>query len=362
VASILFGLTTLQTHFYFQRFPNDTLWMKYFVATIWMFDALHIILCTHTMYYYLISNFGNGPALKTEVWSLALQTDCNGIIGMAVELFFARRVFKLSRNYAITGVITVFALIHFSLGIYFTVQAFMLQEFTKFGALTWVTCVGLGSAAAADLVIAISLVYSLQSARTGIARTDNIISTLIVYAINTGAVTSIVATICVFCFAFMPTNFIWLSFFWILGKLYANSLLANLNGREALRGRGKMDEGTVILPLSQMQSGVKSPKPMKSRYSMQGQSGLKVNVHTETMIYGRDQQLHYSPSSTQHYSPSSYHQTSPTRTSSPPPWNRVLHISEPLRNHTHLETPFEFDETHPRSSQDNNRSLPSHAF
>jgi hypothetical protein len=69
-----------------------------------------------------------------------------------------------------TAVICVFALIHFTLGIYFTVQAFILRDFMQFAALTWVTCVGLGSAAAADLIIAISLVCSLQKVRTGIAR------------------------------------------------------------------------------------------------------------------------------------------------------------------------------------------------
>jgi len=270
---------------------------------------------------------------------MAIQTDCNGIIGMSVELFFARRVYKLSGNRLITGIITLFALIHFTLGIYFTVQAFVLQSFDKFAALTWVTCVGLGSAAAADLIIAISLVYSLRSVRTGIARTDSIITTLILYAINTGAITSLVATICVFCFAFMPTNFVWLSFFWVLGKLYSNSLLANLNSREALRGRGKSEDGTVILPLSQLQSGGKSQK----RYSQQSRPGIRINVTTETSLHGLEYQ--YSPSSA-------------TTSSTIPPWNRQLHISEPPRrpSHKQLESLPEFA-TYSHSHSSSNEAL-----
>ncbi|KZT42651.1 hypothetical protein SISSUDRAFT_1041263 [Sistotremastrum suecicum HHB10207 ss-3] len=278
-SAVLFGLTTLQTYLYFNRFPHDARWMKGLVATIWCLDALHVALCTHTIYHYLIVNYGNSDALLTEVWSLAIQTDCNGLIGMMVECFFARRVLKLSGNRYITTLIIVLAFIHFGLGVYFTVEAFVLKDFSQFAKLTWVTCTGLGSAAAADITIAVSLVYTLQKIRTGMARTDNVITTLIVYAINTGALTSMFATVCVFCYAFMPTNFVWLAFFWVLGKLYANSLLATLNSREALRGKGKTDEGTVILPMSQLTSSRSHKIPT---FNTSNGGGVRINVHTTT--------------------------------------------------------------------------------
>lgn len=44
---------------------------------------------------------------------------------------------------------------------------FALREFSKYVQLTWVTSAGLGGAAAADIVIAVSLVYYLSQNRTG---------------------------------------------------------------------------------------------------------------------------------------------------------------------------------------------------
>jgi len=335
VGSILFGVSTLQTHLYYQKFPNDSFWIKRLVLLIWFVDAMHVVLCTHTIYHYLVSNFNNPPALSTTIWSLALQTDCNGLVGMLVELFFARRVYKLSGNVILTMIICILSLIHFSLGVYFTAMSMILQDFSSFPSLTWVTCFGLGSAAVADLLIAGSMVFFLKRARTGIPRTDSIITTLIVYAINTGLATSIVAVICVICFALMPVNFVWLSFFWILGKLYANSLLANLNAREALRGpRSRQD--TVILPLSQMRSGPslmsppRSPISQKMPTSPSGKPGVHINVTTETVVDTHGRRVSQP-------NPRGSH----SRGGAGRYWNNELHISEhPPRGAPYPEASF----------------------
>jgi len=122
----------------------------------------------------------------------------------------------------------------------------MLKEFSRYSELTWVTSVGLGGAAAADILIAVSLVYFLGRNRTGFEATDSLITTLMIYAINTGLLTSICASLAVICFAIMPTNFVWLSFFWCLGKLYVNSFLASLNSRMQLRERIAPSDGTFV--------------------------------------------------------------------------------------------------------------------
>jgi len=98
------------------------------------------------------------------------------------------------------------------------------------------------------------LCYFLRQSRTGFQRTDNLITTLMLYAINTGLLTSICATIAVIAFATMPVNFVWLAFFWCLGKFYVNSLLATLNSREALRVKVMPADGTFV-PLSHLRTG-----------------------------------------------------------------------------------------------------------
>ncbi|KAL4250774.1 hypothetical protein ABKN59_006072 [Abortiporus biennis] len=233
----LFGVTLLQTYEYYKRYPSDHVLLKTLVACLTILDTLHLFFCGRTIYWYLVSNFGDFDNLDKTTWSMALQTDFNGIIGMAVEFFFARRVWIMSHNWFLTSVICVLATIHFTLGILFTVESFILGEFSKFKSLTWITCTGLGCAAAADIIIALSMCIYLSKKRTGIDRTDSLVTTLMIYSINTGLLTSIIATISVVLFAIMPLNFVWLCFFWILGKCYVNSLLASLNSRKGLRSK-----------------------------------------------------------------------------------------------------------------------------
>ncbi|CAL1712761.1 unnamed protein product [Somion occarium] len=237
MGATLFGVTLLQTYEYYKRYPKDSFLIKFMVAGLTILDTLHLVLCSRTIYWYLISNFNNPDNLDKTTWSMALQTDCNGIIGVIVEGFFARRVYIMSKNWYITTIIVVLAVLHFALGVVFTAQSFILGQFSKFSSLTWITCTGLGAAALSDIVIALSMCYYLQKKRTGVDRTDDLVTTLMLYSINTGLLTSIIATTAVIAFAIMPTNFVWLCFFWILGKCYVNSILASLNSRERLRNR-----------------------------------------------------------------------------------------------------------------------------
>ncbi|KAI0755251.1 histone acetylation protein-domain-containing protein [Daedaleopsis nitida] len=308
VGACLYGVTLLQTYGLSSTIPaetivlngarnyaNDAKSIKALVVILTVLDTLHLILCTKAIYWYLVSNFGDVDNLDVTSWSMALQTDCNGLIGLIVETFFARRVWMMSRNWLITGIIVVLACLHFAsdgsvlasanfagLGVVFTVESF-----SKFGRLTWVTSVGLGSAAVSDILIAIAMCYYLYTKRTGLRRTDSVVTTLMVYSINSGLTTSIIASICVVTFAAMPTNFIWLSFFWIMGKCYVNSFLALLNSRESLRD--KVSAAVQLNKLNGPQSLVDPKSPSKTgRF----EGGVSVQIETITdyghpPFYGR---------------------------------------------------------------------------
>ncbi|TDL15906.1 hypothetical protein BD410DRAFT_902340 [Rickenella mellea] len=272
ISAILYGLTVLQTYHYYRTYPRDSKNMKWFVGIMWAGDTVHLILCTWCIYWYLVSNFGNYANLGIPHWTMDLQTDANWVVGCGVQMFFARRL----------------SVIHGSLGIYFTTQAFILKSFAKYKSLTWVTCVGLGSAAAADILIAVSLCYFLHKSRTGFARTDTVITMLMVYAINTGLLTSIFATLSVIFYAAMPGNFVWISFFWSLGRLYINSFLATLNSREMLWEAVLPTDGTFV-QLSQTRSDGSNAY----RYPTEPKRPIpSLNVTVETT---KQQRADYSP-------------------------------------------------------------------
>ncbi|KAL5519810.1 hypothetical protein ACEPAG_1470 [Sanghuangporus baumii] len=269
VGSVLYGVTCMQTYLYYRAYSKDPIGLKLLVFVLWILDSTHMILSTVTIYWYLVLNFGNFENLDVGYWAMDIQTDFNGLIGLMVELFFAWRVWKVSNSIWLITIITVLAFLHFSLGIYFTVEGFRLGRFSEYSKLTWVTCVGLGSAAACDMTIAISLVFYLLRSRTGFKQSDSIISTLVMYAINTGLFTGVCAAASTICFAFMPTNFVWLAFFWCLGKLYVNSLLASLNSRQALRkiAENRDVRASMNLPRFSTYMEFERPRHVKRRAS-----------------------------------------------------------------------------------------------
>jgi len=240
------------------------------VAILWVLDTAHLVLCTISVYSVLVLNAGQTDFLDKPNWSLNVQTDFNGLIGFIVECFYARRVWIVSRNIYLTVVILILAVVHFGLGIVFTIGSFQNTR-QNFSNLVWVTSVGLGSAAAADMLIGISLCYYLSRSRTGFSRTDNLISTLMKYSLSTGFLTGIMACLVVLTFGIMPNNFVYLAFFWLLGKCYVNSVLAALNSRESLREKAHPPDGS-FLNLSNVPSGVISPTWRKP--------SLAVNVET----------------------------------------------------------------------------------
>ncbi|CDO68272.1 hypothetical protein BN946_scf184842.g35 [Trametes cinnabarina] len=237
IGACLYGITIMQTFAYFKNYTTDSKFVKSLVLILTVLDTLHLILCMRTIYWYLVTNFGNTDNLDVTTWSMA------GLIGLIVEAFFARRVWMMSRNWVVTGIILILAALHFVVRVLsvvtpqseLTLRRFILGRFSKFKSLTWVTCLGLGAAAASDILIAGAMCYYLYKKRTGLKRTDSLVTTLMVYSINTGLTTSIIGTICVVAFGAMPTNFVWLGFFWIMGKCYVNSFLALLNSRDRLR-------------------------------------------------------------------------------------------------------------------------------
>lgn len=241
ISAVLYGITITQTYLYFQRFPNDHVLIKLMVATLWVLDTLHLSLISHSMFYYLIANYNNPPSLLSAVWSFNLEVSINGIIGFIVECFFARRLLRLSggswMGWVLTLLVCGLSLIHFGLGVYFTDRLFNLKFFVKFPELTWITKVGLGSAAACDLIIATGLCWYLFKSRTGYRKTDSLIVTLMVYTLNCGLLTGVCATMVIIMFSLFPESLLFMAFFWVLGKLYCNSCVAMLNSRQSLRGR-----------------------------------------------------------------------------------------------------------------------------
>ncbi|KAL0061028.1 hypothetical protein AAF712_012149 [Marasmius tenuissimus] len=110
-----------------------------------------------------------------------------------------------------------------------------LQQYLK--DWKWSVQTSLVISAATDVLIALSLIWVLTRRRgdTVSKSTIAMIDTLILWTLETGLLTCMGGLLMLVLFMVMPGNFIWLAVFTFLTKLYSNSFMAVLNGRDALR-------------------------------------------------------------------------------------------------------------------------------
>ncbi|KAH9060430.1 hypothetical protein EDB87DRAFT_1615747, partial [Lactarius vividus] len=65
----------------------------------------------------------------------------------------------------------------------------ILKFWSRYTSLVSVTCIGMGSSVVADILIAVSMCWFLYHKRTGFARTDSMILTLMTYSVHSGLLT-----------------------------------------------------------------------------------------------------------------------------------------------------------------------------
>jgi hypothetical protein len=235
-STFLFGIATLQTWSYYNFFPNDRGLFKYLVGGLWLLDGFHLVIVTHSAYYYAISNYMNPASFAITSWSLSLGPVVTASVACTCQAFFTARVWILGRNAIITAVCGALCLARFALSIYTTWGSFHVPGIVKYEVeFGWSLRAGLGIATAGDVCIAAAMVYYLSSNRTGIKNTDRLLSRLLTFTVETCLITSTVTVVDLICFVVMPENFVFLGLYAVVAKLYTNALLTSLNSRKSYR-------------------------------------------------------------------------------------------------------------------------------
>lgn len=236
VAAALYGLTTHQFFRYFRMYPRDPMKLKRLIGVLWVLDTLHLILTMHSSYYYLVTHYFQAPVLAEGVWSFRLTISLTGVITLLTHAFFAQRIYILSDGKPwVSGLIMITAIVRLGFCIGTTSLSFSARSFAKFSAnYEWLLGTTLGSAALSDFVITGALLYYLVNSGRGFSRNDTIFDRILIYVINTGLLTSVLALADFICAVTMTNNLIFLGIYFINSKMYTNSLLAVLNARRSM--------------------------------------------------------------------------------------------------------------------------------
>ncbi|KAI0631839.1 hypothetical protein C8Q77DRAFT_1129421 [Trametes polyzona] len=237
VTTLLYGITTLQAFMYYRRNQKDSGVLKLSVFVLWILDSLHAGLITGAMYWYCITSFMNLRAVQQPIWPIPTMIIVSNVSNSIVRAIFGYRLWKLSKhNRILPAIIAFFSVFIFVDATYFSIELYSIPLYSDINRFSWSLYLGLSVEATVDLIVAVAQCVLLKGFETGIRRTDMVIRVLITYSINTGLLTSLCAIGALVSYAADPTKFIYFAFYFVLSKLYVNSLLATLNARGSLLG------------------------------------------------------------------------------------------------------------------------------
>ncbi|KAH6909958.1 hypothetical protein BKA70DRAFT_1275576 [Coprinopsis sp. MPI-PUGE-AT-0042] len=232
---VLLGVMITQLYIYYTTYKRDRIWMKTFVAYLFLADVTNSIVIFAYLYRVLIVQFGDFERLFEADWVFASGPATTAVIGTSVQLFFAWRVRILTQQWRISwvlvGLVTTTALVSGLFGILSSWNVsrhpnlFRFQEFSEI-VTTWIV-----SSAVCDAMITGILVVALRRQKNGFKRSDLIIDRIIRLIMQTGLLTMVAAALDVITFLTVKTTGLHLVFNYCLSKLYTNSLLSTLNSR-----------------------------------------------------------------------------------------------------------------------------------
>ncbi|KAI0781695.1 hypothetical protein BC629DRAFT_579924 [Irpex lacteus] len=258
LASIFYGVTSIQTYVYFQGSQGDSVIYKLTYAWLWFLDTIQTIFMV-----YLVYSFGIVASVSHRTfqpdWRSSLLIIISNISDFTVRLVFMHRILLLThRRWLVLTPITVISFVTTGLGISYGIRM-PFRHFTELGSISWQLYSALATAVAGDIMITTTLCVLFHRMRSGFERSDSILTSLITYTISSGLLTrcvapgcdgdpisrsraSLVAIATFTTYAVLPDTYVFMSVFFIMSKASFNSLLAATNARPLLRE--KMYGGT----------------------------------------------------------------------------------------------------------------------
>ncbi|KAJ7657008.1 hypothetical protein DFH06DRAFT_1473511 [Mycena polygramma] len=264
-ASLLSGVVILQTLLYLRAYKADPLGFRLLVLAVSGLDTLHTAFIWAGLWDYFIAYYGNASKIDYIPWSISLTVILTALVTFLVHCFFAHRIMLLSkRNWLMVAPVVILALVRLGSASVSTSEMFRYKSFELFKLhARWIFTLGLSVSSAVDIVITGLLFYLFQSNRPDAGHLKHVLDKLKLYAFETGSLTCIGTIVSMICWVAMSQNLIFLGLHFVIGKLYANSLLVTLNTRQNIRRAGTSSSGERGAVLY-LESHPRSVHPRKS--------------------------------------------------------------------------------------------------
>ncbi|KAF8169573.1 hypothetical protein K438DRAFT_1983179 [Mycena galopus ATCC 62051] len=235
------GVLSVQAYIYYENFSDDLRRLQLLVAAV-LLDVTHLVLICQSCYHYLITSWGDEAALLVSTPELDLRLIFVGMAALVCQGFFLHRIWTFSkRNWVLTGLLSAACPAAFGLEVAISAQIITVQSVAYFSDLEGEVVAVFSVGGAADMAIALVLVFYLQQGKTHFDRTNFVVARMVNFTVATGLATSILAVACLTAYLAAPHTFIFIvghlpptylppahrqAMHFSLGRLYTNALLA----------------------------------------------------------------------------------------------------------------------------------------
>jgi len=264
---------------------------------VFLFRSIDI-LCTalgvYAAYWYLVVNYGNVQNLGYRLWAETLQTIFNAIPGCGVQLYYVRRIYLVGRRMIWPIILVPLIVGGTVLSIVLTIKAAIAKENSNVHLSLWLPSIWMFAVVLADIVITVTMSWTLYRKKTGFARTDSIIITLMAYTINSGFLLSALGIAMITSYLVkVPPTLLYVVFFLVMSKCYINTLYAMLNSRDYLRDRTTTDYPDSAYNSFRL-SSIRLDPPSEAYRSTSRQPGVTVTVrhHLTASDFARNKSDH----------------------------------------------------------------------
>ncbi|KAL1949775.1 hypothetical protein VTO73DRAFT_8656 [Trametes versicolor] len=288
VACVLYGVTTLQSFIYFQKYPNDAMSLKLLVGAVWTLETVHTGFCMLFLYEYLVEGFGDFAYFLHINWGIGVTVITSACIALCVQGYYVWRVWCVSsKSFAWTVAIAIPAVARVAFGVGSTILSYKYDDWLTFrdtkSSLITISG-GLGAAALVDVLVAVTLSYYLNKGRSAWHKESNSkINMILLYAVNTGAITGTASVLCVILFATQKQSLTFLGLVEIQAKLYSNSFLGSLNARAHIRNKNNPGAQYPSFEFSSG-NGFRAAGPPQSQVPVI-RTQPKVEVYQQTIVH-----------------------------------------------------------------------------
>ncbi|KAF9075135.1 hypothetical protein BDP27DRAFT_34540 [Rhodocollybia butyracea] len=252
ISLFLNGLFTLQIYIYFRLFQSDSRVLRSTVGAVWCLSLGRSISVSYSLYQMVVTDYFQPELLLKASSALATSIVLGAMEDFLVQITYTYRLYRFSGRLPISifcCVLVVFLGFVLALSMKLSQAAATTQSMILYEAShQWLIFTILFGHAALDIIISGSICYFLTVQKRGaLKRGRELVNHIIVLTIETGLATSLASIASAICFRTMQDNYVWMSIYVFIPDLYANALLALLNGRK-LRPKG-----STVIDLSGLQ-------------------------------------------------------------------------------------------------------------